>query len=233
VRSAKSKETTQRTGHCFTHEAFPIPEHWHGIAASALALPNKQHPKTKRPDVPGLPAKAGTRKLQRSGHNTKQSHMKQISQLTSNSTKSLPGRWTKVTTMGCILALVLLGATSALPKAKGTARPFKASGIVTEMLPNADGSGTMEVVGTATHLGTFVSRADWTVNSDGTLYVWANFTAANGDTLQAEFPAWLSPWGDATITGGTGRFAGASGSYGAGFSGANMEIFAAEGTISY
>jgi len=112
-------------------------------------------------------------------------------------------------------------------------RPFKASGIVTEIIPNEDGSGTMEVVGTATHLGKFVSRADWTLNSDGTLHVWAEFRAANGDTLKAEFKEWVSPWGDATITGGTGRFANASGSYGAGFSGDNQEIFTAEGTISY
>jgi hypothetical protein len=187
-----------------------------------------------------MPAKAGTGKLQRSGHNTKQSPMKPLSQSIINSTKSLLGRWSKLTTMGCILALVFLGATGVQPKALGTARPLKMSGIVTEIIINADGSGTMEVVGTATHLGKFVCRADWTVNSDGTLHVLANFTAANGDTLQAEFPAWvvyppgvIADSGDATITGGTGRFAGASGSYEAGFSGANMEIFAAEGTISY
>ena len=105
-----------------------------------------------------MPAKAGTRKLQRSGHNTKQSHMKQISQSIINSTKSLLGRWTKVTTMGCILALVFLGATSAQPKASGTARPFKVTGIVHSRNP---GSGTFEVVGTATHLGKFVFTANW------------------------------------------------------------------------
>ena len=183
-----------------------------------------------------MPAKAGTRKLQRSGHNTKQSHMKQISQSIINSTKSLPSRWTKVTTLGCILALVFLGATSAQPKASGTARPFKASGIVTYQQFNTDYSGTMAVVGNATHLGKFVSKADWVLNPDySTLYVWASFTAANGDTLQAEFPAWdvTGASGVATITGGTGRFADASGSYVATFSGANQEIFTAEGTISY
>ena len=48
-----------------------------------------------------------------------------------------------------------------------------------------------------------------------------NFTAANGDTLNAEFTGQLLPNAggnlegtlDATITGGTGRFAGATGSY--------------------
>jgi hypothetical protein len=188
-----------------------------------------------------MPAKAGTRKLQRSGHNTRQSHMKQISQSISNSTKSLPGRWTKAATMGCILAFVFLGATSAQPKAKGTARPFKASGIVTYAENHVDGSGNMEVAGTATHLGKFDSKANWVFDpTTWTLYVWASFTAANGDTLQAEFPKWvvyppgvIADSGVATITGGTGRFAGASGSYVATFAGANQEIFTVEGTISY
>ena len=162
--------------------------------------------------------------------------MKQISQSISNSTKSLPGRWTKLTTMGCILALVFLGATSAQPKASGTERPFKANGIVI-----AQSANDMEVVGTATHLGKFDSKANWVFDSTTwTLHVWATFTAANGDTLQAYFPAWgvdpsgvLSDSGVAFITGGTGRFAGASGSYVATFSGPDLEIFAVEGTISY
>ena len=120
-------------------------------------------------------------------------------------------------------------------------RPFKASGIVTHQESNPDYSGSMEVVGTATHLGKFVSQARWVFNaSTFTLYVRADFTAANGDTLQAEFPAWIvdpvtgfSDSGVATITGGTGRFANATGSYVATFSGANLDIFNLEGTISY
>ena len=169
----------------------------------------------------------------------KRSRMKQLSQSISNSTKSPPGRWTKVATLGCILALVFLGATSALPKAKGTARPFKASGIVTEFILNPDYSGSLALVGTATHLGKFDSYAYWVPNyledgtPDGTLHVWASFTAANGDILRAEFPEFVGASGDATITGGTGRFAGASGSYVATFSGADLEIFSVEGTISY
>jgi hypothetical protein len=156
--------------------------------------------------------------------------MKQISQSIINSTKSLPGRWTKVTTLGCILALVFLGATSAQPKAKGTARPLKMSGIVTSVDYS---TGTMEVVGTATHLGRFVSYAYWVPDYSVPLVVYADFTAANGDTLNAEFPAFVGVSGVANITGGTGRFAGASGSYVATFSGASQEIFTVEGTISY
>ena len=162
--------------------------------------------------------------------------MKEISQSIIKSTKSLLGRLTTVTTIGCILALVFLVAASPQPQKSGKALPFKASGIVTENTGNS-----MEVVGTATHLGRFDSQAHWEFNSSTfTLHVWASFTAANGDTLQAEFPAWvvnpdgtIATSGVAIITGGTGRFAGASGSYGGGFSGPNQEIFTVEGTISY
>ena len=148
-----------------------------------------------------------------------------------NSTKSLPGRWTKVTTMGCILALVFLGATSAQPKASGTARPFKASGIVTDFNLNPDFSGSLEIVGTATHLGKFVSTGEWVLNGDlTTLHVWGSFTAANGDIVYLDYPAWEGDSGEATITGGTGRFAHASGSYVATIVDG---IYTAEGTISY
>ena len=156
--------------------------------------------------------------------------MKQLSQSIINSTKSLPGRWTKITTLGCILALVFLGATSAQPQPSGKARPFKASGIVTFV---DYVTGDMTVVGTATHLGKFVSYAYWEPDYTVPLVIYAEFTAANGDTVHAKFPAWVGASGDATITGGTGRFAGASGSYVATFSGASQEIFTVEGTISY
>jgi hypothetical protein len=159
--------------------------------------------------------------------------MKQRSPSIINFTKSLPGRLTKVTAVGCMLAFVFLVAASPQPKASGTARPLKMSGIVTYVHYNDDFSGDMVVVGTATHLGKFDSYAYWTPNPDGTLHVYATFTAANGATLQAEFPAFVGYSGDATITGGTGRFAHASGSYVAGFSGADLTIFAAEGTISF
>ena len=51
----------------------------------------------------------------------------------------------------------------------------------------------MEVVGTATHLGTFASKAYWEFDFYIlALHVWASFTAANGDILEAQFPAWGS-----------------------------------------
>ena len=179
--------------------------------------------------------------------------MKQIGQSIINSTKSLPGRWTKVTTVGCILALVFLGTTSAQPKASGTARPFKATGIVAETITNPDGvSGAFVVVGTATHLGKFVSNVDYQVTAATPdlsvlfVHVWGKFTAANGDTIQIDIPEWVvdhtvtppTSTGLANIIGGTGRFANASGSYVANISPADAapgvtQIWTAEGTISY
>jgi hypothetical protein len=157
--------------------------------------------------------------------------MKQISQSIINSTRSLPGRWTKAATLGCILALVFLGVTSAQPKAKGTERPFEASGIVTEFILNPDYSGSLALVGTATHLGKFVSTGEFVLNDDlTTLHVWGSFTAANGDIVYIDYPAWSGDSGVAYFMGGTGRFAHASGSY----VGTIVDgIYTAEGTISY
>jgi hypothetical protein len=174
--------------------------------------------------------------------------MKQISESISNSTKSLPGRWTKVTTLGCILALVFLGATSAQPKAKGTARPFKVAGIFTQ---DAYGPGTFEVVGNATHLGKVVfpgvySVVEVTPNEEGytvTVHVQGTYTAANGDTIKVDGPLWVTQYrpdnnpvwstGLINIIGGTGRFAGASGSYVGNIIPGDPFILIGEGTISY
>jgi hypothetical protein len=175
--------------------------------------------------------------------------MKQISQSIINSTKSLPGRWTKVTTMGCILALVFLGATSAQPKASGTERPFKVTGIFTSVADESGLAGTFEIVGNATHLGKFVFPGVYSVvvvtpNDKGylvTVHISGNYTAANGDTINVDGPLWVTQYrpdnspvwstGTVNIIGGTGRFAGASGSYvGNIFPDGG---FTANGTISY
>jgi hypothetical protein len=79
-----------------------------------------------------------------------------------------------------------------------------------------DGSAT----GEATHLGRFTVEFPHIVNfvtrtGDGTY----TFTAANGDTLTADFTGQAQPGPIvsivevATITGGTGRFAAATGSF--------------------
>jgi len=77
--------------------------------------------------------------------------------------------------------------------------------------------------GNATHLGKFeVSIPHVTNRSNGTAIGTYEFTAANGDTLTADFTSQVTPtdvpgvFSDvitATITGGTGRFAGATGSF--------------------
>ena len=83
-------------------------------------------------------------------------------------------------------------------------------------------SVSIEATGNATHLGRFTVEIPHVVNttnrtSTGTY----EFTAANGDTLTAGFtgqatltsPGVLSIVETATITGGTGRFADANGSF--------------------
>lgn len=76
--------------------------------------------------------------------------------------------------------------------------------------------------GEAAHLGRYVmSSPHFTYLADFTVEGEQNFTAANGDVLNATFTGQLLPRADgclegtlpATITGGTGRFAGATGSY--------------------
>ena len=82
---------------------------------------------------------------------------------------------------------------------------------------NVEGSGN------ATQLGRFDVSISLVANAaDGTAVGTYEFTAANGDTLTADFTERFAPtdvpgvFSDvitATITGGTGRFAGATGSF--------------------
>jgi hypothetical protein len=160
--------------------------------------------------------------------------MKQLSQSIINATKSILGRWTKVTAVGCTLALVCLVATSAQPQASKQARPFKATAIYTQAGYN------FQATGNATHLGKFVGKGSFYVTSAGKLWVDATWTAANGDTINLEFPDWIIDsatfsHGEGNIIGGTGRFANASGEFSATIDstpGVPM-ILTADGTISY
>ena len=82
---------------------------------------------------------------------------------------------------------------------------------------------TLEGEGHATQLGHFdVSSSIVADESNGTAVGTYEFTAANGDTLTADYTESFTPtdvpgvFSDvitATITGGTGRFAGATGSF--------------------
>jgi hypothetical protein len=102
--------------------------------------------------------------------------------------------------------------------------PFKGSfagtQVVTPLEPPfgaVNGSGT----GTATHLGQFTVAFPHTVNFGTRTGVGTyTFTAANGDTVTAAFTGQATPAGplvsiveNATISGGTGRFAGATGTF--------------------
>ena len=81
----------------------------------------------------------------------------------------------------------------------------------------------IEGEGNATHLGNFeVSIPHVTNRSNGTAVGTYLFTAANGDTLTADFTSQVTPTDvpgvvnvavTASITGGTGRFEGATGSF--------------------
>jgi len=165
-----------------------------------------------------------------------------------HSTKSILGRLTKVTTMGCMLALAFLVATSAQPQESGKARPFKETGLITF---NLDGA-TFGVVGNATHLGKFVGHGTYVVtgvSEDGLkvyFHVAATWTAANGDTIDIDMPEWVNDnsvnpptsTGVANIIGGSGRFVNASGSFLGDISPAAItpgvpNSLTAEGTITY
>jgi hypothetical protein len=124
-----------------------------------------------------------------------------------------------------LAVLVVLGLAGPAPA--GEQVPFRGSFegdvTVTPLAPPflwAD----VEATGTATHLGQFTLDIPHLVNrSNGTAVGSYEFTAANGDTLTADFtgsavpiaPGVLYIEETATITGGTGRFAGATGSFSA------------------
>ena len=125
------------------------------------------------------------------------------------------------------MTALLTTAALATPNAAESPLPFRGT-----IVGSADNVQTFEfpflfassiVTGNATHLGRFTSSWEVQVNvitsaSTGTVV----FTAANGDTLFTTFEGQGYPTGTPdvililevhTITGGTGRFAGATGSY--------------------
>ena len=107
----------------------------------------------------------------------------------------------------------------------GSALPFKATLQATEYVVSGDGASALrhlDGTGNASHLGRFTLSADFTVimatgNATGT----ATWTAANGDQIRVSvaghgdivvFPT-VTIVETHTITGGTGRFADASGTF--------------------
>jgi hypothetical protein len=112
------------------------------------------------------------------------------------------------------------------PAAAGDQVPFKGSlaGVVTHTPIDAlHDQVDVEATGNATHLGVFMLDIPHIVNhANGTAIGSYEFTAANGDTVFADFTGQATPTSTpgvlyivetVTITGGTGRFAGAGGSF--------------------
>ena len=127
--------------------------------------------------------------------------------------------------MRALIAALALAMALVAPVAAADTVPFKGSlsgsVTVTPLTPPL-ASVVIDGGGFATQLGRFTLEVPHVVNqatriATGT-YI---FTAANGDTLTADFsgqatlvaPGVLTVAETATITGGTGRFAGATGSF--------------------
>ena len=124
------------------------------------------------------------------------------------------------------LALAVLAVLMfARPAAAGNQVPFRGSleGNVTHTPAPPFDSVLVEAEGNATQLGRFTVAIPHLVNTSTRTAVGTYvFTAANGDTLTADFTGHAAPSGTpgilaivevATITGGTGRFEGATGTF--------------------
>lgn len=124
-----------------------------------------------------------------------------------------------------LIAVLALAFISAGPAAAGDQVPFRGrlAGTVTVTPLNPPvASVLIEATGNATLLGRYTLEVPHLVNQATRTATGAYvFTAANGDTLTADFagqatlvsPGVLRTVETATITGGTGRFAGATGSF--------------------
>jgi len=124
-----------------------------------------------------------------------------------------------------VLSLFVLSMIAA-PMSAARAVPFKGSWTGVTVSADPANFPVVAIVseggGRLTHLGHYVMESPHTTNVfTGETIGDQNFTAANGDTLTAScagFPM-MQPNGivvgglDCTIEGGTGRFAGATGSY--------------------
>ena len=133
-----------------------------------------------------------------------------------------------------VLAVLAMALALAGPVAAGDQVPFRGSidgtVTVTPLVPPL-ASVQIEGAGVATQLGSFTVEIPHLVNQATRIAIGEYvFTAANGDTLTADFtgqatlvaPGVLSIAETGVITGGTGRFAGATGS----FTGARMFFLA-------
>ena len=113
-----------------------------------------------------------------------------------------------------VTAAALLGAYPATVEAD-QAVPLKGRTEYTLTAVEPDGTLRYRGTGHATHLGLFTADVSVFPNGDGTFSLTGVFTAADGDQIlfigEGEFTSPTSAMGTATITGGTGRFEGATG----------------------
>jgi hypothetical protein len=122
-----------------------------------------------------------------------------------------------------ILAVAAIGPAAALGKPHGTDRPVKGTSTSTTTVDLATGTGISDGSGQISHLGAFTFHNDFTgFTVTGDTFTWtqtATIVAANGDEIftTAVGTGTLLPNNTSeatlvsTITGGTGRFADASG----------------------
>ena len=122
-------------------------------------------------------------------------------------------------TLGLSL-IILFSMTQAAAVGPAASVPFKggADGEITGVTPGESGVlMTATAVGNATHLGKFTREENLLLNPNTGAFTGAvTFTAADGSqltaTLEGQFTSAATAVGTYTFTGGTGRFADASGS---------------------
>jgi hydroxyethylthiazole kinase-like sugar kinase family protein len=124
-----------------------------------------------------------------------------------------------------VLAVATMSPPAALAAANGTDRPLTGTGTGTNTLNLATLAATAEATGHISHLGAFTGHFDavFTITGASTFTYTGTGTdvAANGDKLFSTItgsgtltsPTTAESTETDTITGGTGRFAGASGTY--------------------
>ena len=118
-------------------------------------------------------------------------------------------------------SLSQIGGSVATTEAKGGSElPFNGSYEGLETVGTVSSHHHLDAAGNATHLGRFTVTADWTVTMAGAIETSSTWTAANGDELFTRFtrrgvfvPPTATFTETHTITGGTGRFAPASGTF--------------------
>ena len=124
--------------------------------------------------------------------------------------------WVRGAVVGVLAIAVALGLSGLLQAGgKPGDRPFNgwAKGYITAQIP--PNGLFLEMSGKATHLGNFTREEFAFIGADGSVVGTIVFTAANGDELWVEIDGAFTSANDVEglyiITGGTGRFSGATG----------------------